>query len=40
MKHLGNGLGYSFIGEVLPLFLIIITCARASARYWNINLIT
>jgi hypothetical protein len=30
MKHLGNGLCYSFTGEVLPLFWV-ITCALASA---------
>lgn len=32
MKHLGNGLGYSFIGEVLPHFWV-ITRAIASSCY-------
>lgn len=39
MKHLGNGLCYSFTGEVLPLFRV-ISRALASACYWNVIPIT
>lgn len=36
MKHLGNALGYSFIGEVFTSFQV-ITRAIASACYWHAN---